>query len=271
MHRHGSDTLIEARVTRRGHAARVAVLCGWLLLQLPWMAYGSPQQVEQQFAAVVASFEPEVQRALRDVEGLPRQLLAARAYLRAGDSLRNQWTWSDAQVAEFERSATRQQMLADIERLTAQFESLNPGFTLYVNPAVRSLGVQLERWNKNREVGVLADALYTVAVASSAEGRSLRQFLIEWEPPGAAPLAAPGLGSHGRGRAVDFQIRKGERIVADAETASLSRDWDAAGWTQKLQRAVERSGLPFRGPLLLPREPWHYEYLPESLAAPRAP
>ena len=238
--------------------AAAAMLLLWLELLMAQVTAESALQ--QQFAAVATAFDADVQRTLRDVERLPRQLLAARAYLRAGANLRGQWSWSEAQAAQFERSATRQQMLADIKRLTALFESLNAGFTLYVNTEVRSLGVQLERWNKNRTVGLLADELHAAALAATNAGQPLRQFLIDWEPSAAAPLAAPGLGAHGRGQAVDFQIRNGERIVAGTETASVANDWDAPGWTQKLQRAVERSGLPFRGPLLSPREPWHYEY-----------
>jgi hypothetical protein len=252
----------------RGHGSVRAAVTAVLLLWLPLlMTHAAAQEaLQQQLAAVATSLDADVQRVLHDVEGLPRQLLAARAYLRAGAGLRNQWSWSEAQVAEFERSATRQQMLADIKRLTALFESLNPGFTLYVNTEVRSLGVQLERWNKNRTVGLLADELHAAASRAISVGQPLRQFLIDWRPSAAAPLAAPGLGSHGRGQALDFQIRKGERIVAGTEMASVSDDWDAAGWTLKLQRAVERSALPFRGPLLTPREPWHYEYAPERAA-----
>lgn len=69
-------------------------------------------------------------------------------------------------------------MLADIEHLTALFESLNAGFTLYVNTEVRSLGVQLERWNKNRTVGLPADELHAAALAATNAGQPLRQFLI---------------------------------------------------------------------------------------------
>ena len=245
-----------------GHGSVRVAAALLLLLQLLVAPASAQDTLEQQFAAVVTSLDADVQRTLRDVEGLPRQLLAARAYLRAGPGLRDKWSWTEAEVARFERSAARQQMLADIQRVTAVFESLNAGFTLYVNTAVRSLGVQLERWNKNRTVGMLADELHAAALAAAKAGQPLRRFLIDWQPSAAAPLAAPGLGLHGRARAVDFQIRQGERIIAGTETASVSKDWDAAGWTQKLQRAVERSGAPFRGPLLSPREPWHYEYAP---------
>jgi hypothetical protein len=233
-----------------------------LLLQLLSLRAYAEETVQQQLAAIAATLDPVVQRTLLDVEGLPRQLLAARAYLRAGPKLRERWSWSEAEIAAFNRSPARQRLLADIKAVTAVFESLNPGFTLYVNTEVRSLGVQLERWNKHRTVGLLADELHAAALEAIGAGQGLRQVLIDWQPSSAAPLSAPGLGLHGRARAVDFQIRQGERIVAGTEAASVATDWDAAGWTQKLQRAVERSALPFRGPLLSPREPWHYEHVP---------
>jgi hypothetical protein len=253
---------------RAACAAAVWLLC-W---QLPSTARASADDMLQsQFATLVQSFDGDVQSALHDIDGLPRQLLAASSYLRAGEGLRSRWSWTDAQMADFERSARYRQMLGDIQRLTAQFEALNPGFTLYVNTQVRSLGVQLERWNKNRAVGLLADELQAAALAAATAGQSLRQFLRNWQPSAAAPLAAPGLSLHGRGQVLDFQIRKGDRIIAGTEAANVPSDWDGPGWTQKLQLAVQRSGLPFRGPLRAPREPWHYEYLPEQAPPQTAP
>ncbi len=229
------------------------------------------QGLLQQFTAVTDGLDADVQQTLADIEGLPRRLLALRSYLRAGDALRTRWSWTEAEITEFRRSPRHQQVLTDTQRLTAQFETLNPGFTLYVNTEIRSLGVQLERWNKNRSVGLLADQLLEAARRAlpqdtAASGDALRQFLIAWVPPSAAPLAAPGLSAHGRGRALDFQVRKGDRIIAGTEVVSVQSVWDASGWARKLQLAVEKSGLPFRGPLEIPREPWHYEYLPPDPA-----
>jgi hypothetical protein len=252
---------------RRRLAGAAALLLCWLLMgpavhAMEAASQAAPDEtVRLQTEALAQAFDADVRAVLNDIEGLPRRLLALRSYLRAGEDLRERWSWNDAQVAEFERSPRRRQMLADIQRLTEVFEELNPTFTLYVNTQIRSLGVQLERWNKNRAVGLLADQLMQATRTALADGQALRQFLSGWQPPRAAPLAAPGLSLHGRGQAVDFQIRKGDRIIAGTEAASVSSAWDAAGWTQKLQRAVERSGLPFRGPLLSPREPWHYEYV----------
>jgi hypothetical protein len=233
---------------------------------------GDDTSLRQSLGVVAQALDADVRAVLDDIEGTPRRLLALRAYLRAGSALRGRWSWTEAQARDFKRSAGYQRMLADVQRVTQEFEALNPGFTLYANTEVRSLGVQLERWNKNRTVGLLADELSAELRAATATSAAvagpvqLRRWLIDWQPAAAVPLAAPGLSLHGRGQALDFQVRQGDRIIAGTDTATASKDWDAAGWTEKLQRAVQRSGMPFRGPLQVPREPWHYEYQPETPA-----
>lgn len=39
--------------------------------------------------------------------------------------------------------------MAEIDKITAQFEQSNPGFTLYANSEVRSLDDQIGKWNSN--------------------------------------------------------------------------------------------------------------------------
>ena len=239
------------------------LLCLQLLLAaLPLRA--ADVTVEQQFTTLASDLDVDVQGVLGDVEGLPRRLLALRSYLRMSDTLRTRWTWNDAEIAVFQRSARYQRMLGDAQRVTREFEALNPGLSLYINTETRSAGVQLERWNKNRTVGTLADELLSaVRNRSPTDAAQLRQFLIDWQPSRAIPLAAPGLSLHGRGQALDFQIRKGDRIIAGTETASVASVWDAQGWTNRLQQAIQRAKVPFRGPLEQPHEPWHYEYVLE--------
>lgn len=82
-----------------------------------------------------------------------------------------------------------------------------------------------------------------------------------------ATVAAPGLSPHGQMRAVDFQVHQGDRIVAGPRTATIAADWDAAGWSAKLDAAVRAAGNRFIGPLASPREPWHFTYSPEAVAA----
>lgn len=89
----------------------------------------------------------------------------------------------------------------------------------------------------------------------------LADFLREWSPPRAAPLAAPGLSKHGQGHAFDFQVKRGDRLVVGTDTGTTKK-WDQAGWTQKLRDAVSAGSTKFIGPLPAPYEPWHYEYQP---------
>jgi hypothetical protein len=132
----------------------------------------------------------------------------------------------------------------------------------------RSLEVQLEHWNQNKSVTAIAlqllDSLRRqFPERSPAPGPDqIRDALLEWHPPSAAPLAAPGLSAHGQGRAFDFQIEHGEQVVAGLDAAAARNQWDAVGWTRKLHAAVVASGKPFSGPLQSPYEPWHYAYSP---------
>jgi len=86
--------------------------------------------------------------------------------------------------------------------------------------------------------------------------------LIEWQPNSVAALAAPGLSAHGQARAFDFQVERGGQVIAAMDAASAHRQWDNAGWTQKLHAAVGLAGNHFVGPLQSPYEPWHYAYVP---------
>ncbi|HZB46856.1 MAG TPA: hypothetical protein VE360_16485, partial [Pyrinomonadaceae bacterium] len=67
---------------------------------------------------------------------------------------------------------------------------------------------------------------------------------------------------HGRSRAFDFQVVRGNQLIAGTSAASAAGAWDGAGWTGRLQEAVRDAGARFAGPLASPREPWHYEYRP---------
>jgi hypothetical protein len=142
-----------------------------------------------------------------------------------------------------------------------------------VNPEVRSLEVQIERWNTNESIAAasreLAEAA-AIAIQSQgfpAPGTPLAQaafgdFLRGFTPDPTPPLAAPGLSAHGQMRAVDFVIIQGDRIVAGAVTADIPALWIGQGWGERLKAAVAASGAPFTGPLRMPDEPWHYDYRP---------
>jgi hypothetical protein len=218
-----------------------------------------------------APLDARVLAALQQVVGADRRLLALRAYLRAGDSLAGRWSWTQQQLAAYPSSPEGKAAAADIDAVLAQFAASNPGFTLRVNRMPRSLEAQIAHWNENRSVGIAAAALANAlerqfGAAAPPDTAALRTALINWTPGVAAALAAPGLSAHGQARAFDFQIAQGDRIIAGLDASSAGLQWDAAGWTHKLQAAVAAAGEHFSGPLSSPYEPWHYAYIGRQMA-----
>lgn len=242
-----------------------------------WAGTTVPRQdaLPAHFDALMAQLPASAARALHQVDGMPRKLLASRSYLRAGDSLHYRWSWTEAQIEERMNSAHYRRLLSETEAVRERFARDNPGYTLYANMRPRSLELQLERWNSNAGVARVAQALHKAVLAEVAKpfyrscqdaqcGQRLGQFLAQWTPPHAAPLAAPGLSSHGQSRAIDFQVMHKGKVVASTVVATARKHWDAAGWTRKLQAAV--AGSSFKGPLKAPYEPWHYDYQPRLSA-----
>lgn len=241
-----------------------------MLAPLPLVAEPE-QRVEQYLDRVVATLPPRAVETLAQIEGTPRRLLAARSYLRAGEGLGSRWSWTADEIRAHAKSAEYRALIAATEQVRRRFEAQNPGYTLYANTEARSLELQISRYNSNKSVERAAYHLNKSAWAevfrpeyvSPAEAESVerfKKFLSAWRPPTAAALAAPGISRHGQLRAIDFQIMKDGAIVAPTETATVKRNWDTPGWTEKLQAAM--SGTKFRGPLRSPYEPWHYEYNP---------
>ncbi len=202
------------------------------------------------------------------LRGTGRELLALRAYLRAGDSLAERWSWTDKQIAAYPASDEGRAAAADIASVERSFERANAGFGLQANHKPRSLEIQIARWNENQQVGAVAAQLESalshefVDAPDPPDAGRLRDALMGWRPSVAAPLAAPGLSPHGQGRAFDFQIEHDGKVIASCEVATVRRQWDEAGWTLRLHAAVVASGRPFAGPLQSPYEPWHYAYQP---------
>lgn len=244
-----------------------------LLACLAAPAY-SLASVQEYLLAVAHDLPPVATQTLQRVDGTPRQLLAVRGYLRAGKHLSSRWSWSADEIRAYEASQEYRDLLAEIASARARFEAQNPGYSLYANTSARSLDLQLQRWNSNKSVGVIADRLHEAVVRELAARvypehpdakATLRfaEFLRAWRPaPAAAPLAAPGLSLHGRSRAIDFQIVQNERIIAPTEVAKLRSVWERQGWAGKL--ATVMRGTRFVGPLQSPNEPWHYEYAPRA-------
>lgn len=219
-----------------------------------------------QYAAVETlrgTIDPRAAATLDRIVTPERRLLALRSYLRAGSQLGARWSWTAAEVAAYESSAEYTAALAEIDKVVRAFARANPGYRLYVDTQVRTLETQLSRWNDSDGVAAVAADLARDAARAGIRGASeLRAFLVQWRPRVAAPLAAPGLSAHGQMRAFDFQVMSGNRLIAGPRIASIARDWDEAGWTDKLRLAVQTASTRFEGPLASPREPWHYTYRP---------
>jgi hypothetical protein len=224
-------------------------------------------QTQSWIALASEGLDARARAALDQIQGAERRLLALRAYLRSGDSLAERWTWSDQRLSSYASTSEGRAAAADLDAVSAVFARENPGYALQVNRVLRSFQQQLERWNGNPGVAQVAITLQQALRSQfgnteAPDSAVLRRALIDWRPGTAAPLAAPGLSPHGQGRAFDFQVYSRERLIAGTSVSSAPRDWDAAGWTSRLRRAVNDSGRPFVGPLRSPYEPWHYAYEP---------
>lgn len=236
---------------------------------MPAQASGSAIAAKQQawVQQAAADLPPRALATLQHIAGPDRRLLAVRAYLRAGSSLDERWSWSQQQLDAYPTTAEARAATADIDAVIAAFSAANPGFTLVVNRRPRSLEVQIAHWNENRSVGSAAAALAAslagqfAASAGAPDAAAVRSALMQWQPPVAAALAAPGLSAHGQARAFDFQVQRDGKVIAGIESASAHERWDAAGWTRKLHAAVSSAGNRFAGPLASPYEPWHYAWL----------
>ena len=235
---------------------------------MPAQAAAGATEAQQQkwVRQAAADLPPRALATLQRIAGADRRLLAVRAYLRAGSSLDERWSWSQQQLDSYPTTAEAKLAAADIDAVIAAFSAANPGFTLGVNRLPRSLEVQIAHWNENRSVGITAAALVAAlerqfSAAAGAPDAAVRSALMQWQPPVAAALAAPGLSAHGQARAFDFQVERDGKVIAGIESASARQRWDAAGWTQKLRAAVASAGNRFAGPLASPYEPWHYAWI----------
>ena len=106
-----------------------------------------------------AGLEPPVIVALQRILSADRRLLALSAYLRAGGTLAERWSWSQEQLSSYPATPEGKAATADIDAVVAAFAAANPGFTLQVNRKLRSLEVQIAHWNVDESVGTAAAAL----------------------------------------------------------------------------------------------------------------
>jgi hypothetical protein len=243
-----------------------------LLVATAAAAASLPQSSEARLQAWVdeasVGLDARARQALQQIVGADRRLLAARAYLRAGETLPQRWSWSAQQLADYGSTPEGHAANADIDAVAGAFTAANPGFTLEVNRQPRSLETQLAHWNENASVKAVAASLIEslerrfAGSTRNPTADELRAALVAWTPTVAATLAAPGLSAHGQGHAFDFQVLHDGRVIAGLDAAAAHRQWDAAGWTQKLHQAMKAAHGRFTGPLQSPYEPWHYAYGP---------
>jgi hypothetical protein len=243
-----------------------------LIFSIATTAQAAPLAGETELQAwveeVSVGLDSRATEALSQIVGADRRLLAVRAYLRAGDTLPQRWSWSAQRLADYASTPEGRAANADIDAVATAFAAANAGFTLEVNRQPRSLELQLAHWNENASVRSVAASLVDSLEkrfglgSRSPPADELRAALIEWAPPVAPTLAAPGLSAHGQGRAFDFQVLHDGRVIAGLDAAAERRQWDAAGWTRRLHQAMDAAHGRFTGPLQSPYEPWHYAYNP---------
>ncbi|NJO13463.1 MAG: hypothetical protein HC872_08360 [Gammaproteobacteria bacterium] len=159
---------------------------------LPRSASASSNAVRVYLEALSSTLPQPARATVAEISGVPRQALALRAYLRAGDQLTTRWSWTEQQTREFQASSGHRQLLASIAAVTQRFEADNPGFSLFANTQVRSLELQLQRWNENPRVAAVAGELYAALVRElewahpEQPGVSsldrCKAFLIGWRP-----------------------------------------------------------------------------------------
>jgi hypothetical protein len=230
-------------------------------------------KLERYMEAASATLDPRARAALGKIDGVGRRLLALRGYVRGEALIKTRWSWTAEEIRRYEGSAERRQTLEEVEKVRRKFSEQNPGYEIYVNTQVRTLETQIKFWNETKSVEEAADQLLPVALrelASSAYGDTpvpesaerFRQFLKASQPATVPTVATPGLSLHGQLRAFDFQVQKDGEIVATTDSASIQSVWEAQGWTKKLKDAVAAASDKFKGPLVSPREPWHYDYVP---------
>jgi hypothetical protein len=236
------------------------------------------ERLSVHLAALAAELPRPARQVLAVMNTPQRKLLAARSYAKAGEDLLARWSWSAEEIRRFEESTEYRRLLAGVDAVKNEFELRNPGYSLYANMQVRTLELQLERWNANAGVANVAHELYRAvqrellthpyaAGSDSASTARLKRFLLQWHPSTAAPLAAPGLSAHGQLRAIDFQITRGEQVIAGTSVAAVRRTWELPGWDERLRLAVQSVGSQFIGPLRAPNEPWHYTYVAAEQSA----
>lgn len=222
--------------------------------------------------AAAGGLPAKVQAALLKIQPGPRHVLALRGYLKGKGAIETNWAWTAAESTAFKATPEYKEATQAIANAKTTFASLYPGYTLSTASLIRSLEKQISLWNGNKSVLEAGRRLHSQCAAElsrpeysetpdpSAIAR-FTKFLKTHDVSPKPKVATPGLSGHGQLHAVDFIINQGSKTIASADSASIKKDWDDAGWTDKLQIAINKTSPRFDGPLPDPYEPWHYVYL----------
>ena len=236
-----------------------------------------PPEADPELDIMLQIAPPPSGQALLQIPDPGRRLLALRSYVRAGRTLEDRWSWTSSEIEAFQGSEEQLALLAAVAAVGDHFAEANPGYAIYANTKVRSLDIQIERWNANRSVGIAADELlwawrgkFGDNEKAAADPKKLAAWLKGFRGKKRSNLAAPGLTAHGQARAIDFQIKKGGTIIADTDSRKIETVWRAEGWEVKLKESMDAAGPAFSGPLTAPDEPWHYSYDPAKQASQMA-
>jgi hypothetical protein len=218
----------------------------------------------------VADALRRIERAAPIPQKQSLRLLALRRYLRMQDikhvDLHSIWTWGDDRVRESMHHGAGRDLMNEARRVQDSFARNNPGYALGVSPP-RSLARQVELWVASSSATTAGERLLKQTIQRVAKPE------YELPPPVAKVLAcaawlrdrpvdpepgnaAPGTSDHGQVKAVDFVVMQGSRVVAGTSRSTVSAQWTAPGWAQKLVEAT--AGTRLRGPLRHPYEPWHW-------------
>ena len=230
------------------------------------------RKLPRYMAAVAATLDPRLQRAIAKIRAGERRYLAVRGYVRREKRVHTHWSWTAKEAAEFRKTEEYRAMMDTIAAIKRRFAATNPGHRLEVVTDIRTLENQIGKWNtvasiavSGREVidtslVVLADTTYPEIPDSSATAR-FRAFLNGYELVNTPTVAVPGFSDHGQLRAFDFRIYRGRRLVAGTTTATIPGTWESPGWSCRLNEIVCATGDVFHGPLYEPYEPWHYTWV----------
>ncbi len=165
-----TDLMFTLRMCRRRARLSIAGVAGALLVACPAAAPAradDDSRLHTDAAAIAAGLDPRVASTLAAIPDPGRRLLALRSYLRAGDTLSERWSWTAEEIRRYEQSQEFRDAQAELDLVVAEFAATNPGYTLYVNRQVRSLDVQIERWNGNPSVGAAAQELLSDRAAGT--------------------------------------------------------------------------------------------------------